>query len=457
MPKRHRDRTLLTLPERALEPAPGPALSAERLQHLDELVCAAGRLLEGGPLGPAERRRLRVRWGRHVPELAQRLADLLEQEPTLGAPLGFGPAELRAGEAEVQALTELRARLEALVDLLSDRLLVARATLYDQVGAAVAVLRAQLEGPLGDPAQVERLRIRATPVLHQLEVRRQALQAERRRRRALRAGSPLGSATASAPPPRGLRARVAGLLQGLLGRSRPGRQEAAPRTEPASTPRARPPMSPVQAQVRAPARSPMKTPPSSKPPTRHLEQLARLKTSAEALARATAGLPAGSGFVVTPALDLATPYTRDTPALARTAAGLLDRYRTTLCARIPFDSQFLLQNEQEVHLLTDIKAIADTIATWAGRTLNHSKATLASNTQLIVRQFRTYLDDPTVPEEESRAVRIDCAPLFGRIEARREALQEARQERERLRARGPATPPSPPASGPSPVPTEAPA
>lgn len=302
MPRRHRrvDRTLSHRPSR---PARTPQVLAERLQRLGELVCTASRLLDGGPLAPAERRRLRVRWGRHVPELARRLADLLEQEPTLGERLSLGPQELRAGEADVQALTELRARLEALVDLVSDRLLVRRATLYDQTRATLAVLTAHLEGPLSDPVAAERLRMRAAPVLHQLEARRQALLAERRRQRALRAGSPLRSAPDPAQPPaQGLRTRLGAVLQRLLGGRKPRPADAAPSHaawgEPASIPRARPPMDPVQAQVRAPARflktSPCSRASTSHQPTRYLEQLARLKRGAEALARATVGLPAGA-------------------------------------------------------------------------------------------------------------------------------------------------------------------
>lgn len=105
---------------------------------------------------PVNRKKLRGKWGTHIPLLVPLAAALLEELPEAFLGLGFDAAALRANLKRQQLHDHVKHMLLYAAECCSDQALADRALVYDQV---MAVLKTAA-GTLANPGTAEELRRR---------------------------------------------------------------------------------------------------------------------------------------------------------------------------------------------------------------------------------------------------------------------------------------------------------
>lgn len=122
-----------------------------------------------------ERKKLRTRWGDHVPGLARALADVFDAAPEVFASVGLHARPMREAEERTRQIASSRAVLEELRRQAIDTQLEARSDLYDMVNRGMDALKHLLESPFTDPDLKERIRPVARPALEIAERRSQRI------------------------------------------------------------------------------------------------------------------------------------------------------------------------------------------------------------------------------------------------------------------------------------------
>ncbi|MDW8281857.1 MAG: hypothetical protein RMK29_09110 [Myxococcales bacterium] len=182
------------------EAAPGLQALNTAVQQLARTCARCPALLR--PLSTTERQQLRGRWAAHVPQLARRLAPLLDREAEVLAPLGLQGAELLAQEQQVRQLWAIKHTLERLLQRVADALLLGRAALYSDVQRTLSAVAVLTRGPLARPEVAARLETVSAPARALVAARQAQLARRRQQLRALRqaATTPTGPTPPDDPP-----------------------------------------------------------------------------------------------------------------------------------------------------------------------------------------------------------------------------------------------------------------
>ena len=178
-------------------------IDVEAFLRLERSCAALGRLLPRPQLTAAARARLRTRWGRHLVTLTPLLADVIEAEPELLAPLGLSGAGLRERTARVRRLAALRALFHDLEERVLDLLLLEKSALFDDSQQLLQELKLALHSRLLAPAASARLAAAAAPALRLLETRQAEITKKRRQQARLRAAAGERAPEVTGRPPAG--------------------------------------------------------------------------------------------------------------------------------------------------------------------------------------------------------------------------------------------------------------
>lgn len=208
------------------EAAPGLQALNTAVQQLARTCARCPALLR--PLSTTERQQLRGRWAAHVPQLARRLAPLLDREAEVLAPLGLQGAELLAQEQQVRQLWAIKHTLERLLQRVADALLLGRAALYSDVQRTLSAVAVLTRGPLARPEVAARLETVSAPARALVAARQAQLARRRQQLRALRQAAT--TPTGPTPPDDSAQDRAPRTTHAPSVRPPPGRCTGARRT-----------------------------------------------------------------------------------------------------------------------------------------------------------------------------------------------------------------------------------
>ena len=144
-----------------------------------------------------------------------------------------------------------------------------------------------------------------------------------------------------------------------------------------------------------------------------LGQLSALRTTAADITRAVAEVHEGCPA---PTEGQAAPFGVHTGKVALCAAPVLDKYKKTLAAAVPFSGTDLCADEAALAAATDIKALADFIGQQSGELVTIYRGRLGQRTRDVVTLFRNLLENPFLDKALRPELITDCRPLFSQIE-----------------------------------------
>lgn len=160
-----------------------------------------------------------------------------------------------------------------------------------------------------------------------------------------------------------------------------------------------------------------------------LGQLQALQASAADVARTVTEVRGGQSGP----LDAAAPFGAATSRVALSAAPLIDKYRRTLTAEVPFSGEDLCSDEAALRAATDIKAIADFIGGQAAELVTFYRGRLGARTRDVVTLFQGHLQNPFLEAALRPELAADCRPMLRHIETRNDLAQGKRKRSADLR------------------------
>lgn len=120
-----------------------------------------------------------------------------------------------------------------------------------------------------------------------------------------------------------------------------------------------------------------------------------------------------------------------TESLAEEAAAVVDRRREVEFAAASFDGQTLRAQAALVHLVANLRTLAEDLGDLTSQAHTGATGALGSTIRTVVEVTQSSLSNPLARDTEE--LRTIAGPLLGRVEAHHRGIQQTRNRLERLR------------------------